>query len=239
MTIRGPSRPLAAPGARGRCDKRRSRRSPARARHPTPRPASRDAFPAPPSAPRRRRHHRRRGYRPGCARPRRASGSPRDLQAACYPWNNAGQRLRFARARPAPRVAGAACNAKGLSPCHVLARRARAVPYDGPYLSNSPFMLNVPHSLTGFNTIALQCQVPTGGWSITPQEVAGWDLTLSNNTAGALTAFTYTVHPSRARARWRAPDGAASGLPPLPPHAAERGRRVPERLRASGARYAH
>ena len=47
------------------------------------------------------------------------------------------------------------------------------MPLDGPYLSNSPFMLNVGHSFAGFYTIGLQCTVPSGGWSFTPQEVAG------------------------------------------------------------------
>ena len=55
--------------------------------------------------------------------------------------------------------------------CH-LSHRA-TVPLDGPYLSNSPFMLNVGHSFAGFYTIGLQCTVPSGGWSFTPQEVAG------------------------------------------------------------------
>ena len=74
-------------------------------------------------------------------------------------------------------------------------------------------MLNAPHSEAGYNTIALQCQVPTGGWSITPQEVAGWDLTLSNHTAGALTAFTYTVRP-----RAHAPGGGRRMGPRVASH---------------------
>ena len=69
-----------------------------------------------------------------------------------------------------------------------------AVPYDGNYLSNSPFMLNVPHSKPGYLTVGLQCSVPAGV-SATPQEVTGYDLTLSFNAAGAVANFTYTINP--------------------------------------------
>ena len=69
-----------------------------------------------------------------------------------------------------------------------------AVPFDGNYLSNSPFMLNVPHSKPGNLTIGLQCSVPVGV-SATPQEVAGYDLTLGINAAGAVANFTYTINP--------------------------------------------
>ena len=69
-----------------------------------------------------------------------------------------------------------------------------AVPYDGNYLSNSPFMLNVPHSKPGYLTVGLQCSMPAG-LSATPQEVTGYDLTLSFNAAGAVANFTYTINP--------------------------------------------
>ena len=51
-------------------------------------------------------------------------------------------------------------------------RAAGAVPLDGGYLSNSPFLLNVPHSSAGYNTIGLQCTVPAG-FSATPQQIPG------------------------------------------------------------------
>jgi len=75
-----------------------------------------------------------------------------------------------------------------------LSRRARAVPFDGNYLSHSPFMLNAAHSKPGNMTVGLQCGVPLGV-SAAPQEVAGYDLTLGFNAAGAVTSFTYTINP--------------------------------------------
>lgn len=69
-----------------------------------------------------------------------------------------------------------------------------AVPFDGNYLSNSPFMLNVPHSKAGNLTIGLQCSVPVGV-SATPAELPGYDLTLGINAAGAVANFTYTANP--------------------------------------------
>lgn len=47
-----------------------------------------------------------------------------------------------------------------------------AVPLDGPFLSHSPFQLNVPHSMNGNTTVGLQCVVPQG-LTITPQEIPG------------------------------------------------------------------
>ena len=55
-------------------------------------------------------------------------------------------------------------------------------------------MLNIPHSKPGNLTIGLQCGVPAGV-SATPLEVAGYDLTLGINAAGAVANFTYTVNP--------------------------------------------
>ena len=55
-------------------------------------------------------------------------------------------------------------------------------------------MLNVPHSKPGNMTIGLQCSVPLGV-SATPQEVAGYDLTLGFTATGAVANFTYTINP--------------------------------------------
>lgn len=70
--------------------------------------------------------------------------------------------------------------------------RVTSAPFDGNYLSNSPFMLNIPHSKPGNLVVGLQCSVPAGV-SATPQALPGYALTLGLTAAGAVTNFTYSI----------------------------------------------
>ena len=75
-----------------------------------------------------------------------------------------------------------------------------AVPLDSAYLSNSPFMLNVPHAVSGLTTVGLQCLVPQPSLSsgtritVTPAEVAGYNLQLGLTSQGMETSFTYSLN---------------------------------------------
>ena len=81
-----------------------------------------------------------------------------------------------------------------LSPAHP------PVPLDSGYLSNSPFMLNVPHAQTGLTTVGLQCSVPQPSLSsssritVTPAAVPGYSLKLGLTPAGMETSFTYSLN---------------------------------------------
>ena len=74
------------------------------------------------------------------------------------------------------------------------------MPLDSGYLSNSPFMLNVPHAQTGLTTVGLQCSVPQPSLSsstritVTPAEVPGYSLKLGLTPAGMETSFTYSLN---------------------------------------------